>query len=152
MNKNIVGGVIAVVAVLGIVGVVMANKAKDTTPSSGTSTVSTQDDMSSMDMANANKSQATGNQTDLTSKTEVSMDISNFAFAQKSIKIKKGTKITWTNQDEAHHNVVASEDGGPKGQLLAKGESYSFTFDTVGTFNYHCEPHPYMKAVVNVIE
>lgn len=149
MNKNIVGVIIAAVAVIGIVGVVVANK-KDT---SSTSSVSSSDtgQMGKKDGKAAQTSSGGGDQ-DLTAKTEVSMDIKGFAFANKTIKIKKGTKVTWTNQDDARHNVVAKEDGGPMGPLLGKGENYSFTFDTVGTFNYNCEPHPYMKGVVNVVE
>jgi len=88
---------------------------------------------------------------DLTMQTEVSMDISDFAFENKTIKIKKGTKVTWTNRDSARHNVFSKDAGGPQGELLGKGESFNFTFDTAGTFNYLCEPHPYMKGVVEVI-
>lgn len=89
---------------------------------------------------------------DLTAQTEVSMDIKSFAFAKGDITIKKGTKVTWTNQDTAKHNAYGDNSDGPQGKLLNKGESYSFTFDTVGTFNYICQPHPYMKGVVNVVE
>ena len=37
-------------------------------------------------------------------------------------------------------------------ELLAKVESYSWTFNTVGTYTYHCSPHPYMKGIVEVVE
>lgn len=148
MNKNLIGVLIAIVAIVGITGVVIANKS-DSSPASSNSS---QTDMSGMDMKSKESSSASSSEQDLTGQAEVTMDIKEFAFSKKSIKVSKGTKITWTNQDEAHHNVVAKEDGGPKGQLLAKGESYSFTFDTAGTFNYKCEPHPYMKGIVNVVE
>ncbi len=86
---------------------------------------------------------------------EVQITIQNFAYEPKNITVKKGTKVTWTNKDSVKHDV-ASDDGsaagGPKGPLLGKGESYSHTFETVGTFNYHCTPHPYMKASVIVTE
>lgn len=81
--------------------------------------------------------------------------ISDYKFNPKAMTIKKGTKITWTNRDIAKHNIVTDDGqpaGGPNGPLIAKGESYSFTFDTVGTFNYHCSPHPYMKASITVTE
>jgi plastocyanin len=38
----------------------------------------------------------------------------------------------------------------PSSELLAKGESYSFTFKKAGTYTYHCTPHPYMKGTVVV--
>lgn len=158
MNKTAVGVIIAIVAVLGIGGVVLLNKPNDEKNSSVTSSSSengSSKDMDDMNMGSESVSPSSSDNSgpqDLTSKSEVSMDIKNFAFTQKQITVKKGTKVTWTNRDEAKHNAFSKTDGGPKGNLLATGESYSFTFDTVGTFNYFCEPHPYMKASVTVVE
>lgn len=96
------------------------------------------------------------NDEDLTPPSEPnSINIENYTFVPASITVKKGTTITWTNKDQAEHNVVSDDDspgGGPNGPLLAKDETYSFTFDTAGTFKYHCQPHPYMKAEVVVTE
>lgn len=83
------------------------------------------------------------------------VNIKGFAYAPTALKIKKGTTITWTNLDEAHHTVTSdsgSPAGGPSGPLMAKGETYNFTFNTVGTFKYHCDPHPYMHGTVEVTE
>lgn len=80
--------------------------------------------------------------------------ISDFAFTPAKITIKKGTKITWTNQDSAKHDITPdspSEDF-KASKLLAKGESYSFTFNKAGNYKYHCSPHPYMKANIEVTE
>ncbi|MGI9027829.1 MAG: plastocyanin/azurin family copper-binding protein [Candidatus Saccharimonadales bacterium] len=150
MNKNIIGVGVAAIAVIAIVGVVVANKPDSvSSPSSSSSSSSSQTDQKDS-TPNAN---ASSGKEDLTTQTEVAMDIKEFAFVKKDITIKKGTTVTWTNQDEAKHNVVSKQDGGPKGEdLLKQGESYSFTFDTIGTFNYLCEPHPYMKGIVNVVE
>lgn len=76
--------------------------------------------------------------------------IENFAFSPSSITVKKGTTVTWTNNDSAGHNAFSEQDGGPKGSILKKGESYSFTFDKTGVFNYICQPHPHMKGTVTV--
>lgn len=82
--------------------------------------------------------------------------IEKYAFSPNALKVKKGTTVTWTNSDQAKHNVeldAGQPDGGPtESPLMGQGESYSFTFNTVGTFNYHCSPHPYMKASVEVTE
>ncbi len=85
---------------------------------------------------------------------QVAAAISGYAFNPKKLTVKKGTTVTWTNRDEAKHNVVAVKAGAgaPAGPLLAKGQSYAFTFDQVGSFEYLCEPHPYMKASVEVVE
>jgi plastocyanin len=81
--------------------------------------------------------------------TSVSINISNFAFSPANITIKKGTKITWTNQDGASHTVTG-DNGGPASGSLSNGSSYSFTFNQAGTFSYHCAIHPSMTASVTV--
>ena len=86
---------------------------------------------------------------------ETTVQIQDFTFAPSIIKVKKGTKVTWINQDSVEHNVVSDSDSpqkGLNGPLLSRGESYSFTFDTVGTYTYHCTPHPDMQAAVEVVE
>lgn len=83
-----------------------------------------------------------------------SVVIKDFAFSPANITVKVGTKVTWTNQDDVQHDVV-SDDGssdGPNGDLLSKGQNYSFTFTKAGTYKYHCSPHPYMKGTVTVSE
>lgn len=80
---------------------------------------------------------------------DVLVDIKGFAYSLVELKVKKGTTVTWTNQDSVRHNV-AFDSGAVKGPLLAKGETYSYTFDEIGTFAYHCSPHPNMRARVIV--
>lgn len=77
-----------------------------------------------------------------------------FAVVQKSIKIKKGTTVTWTNEDNAKHDVTFDESypGLESTDLFGKGETKSITFDTVGSFSYYCSPHPYMKGMIEVVE
>jgi len=81
-----------------------------------------------------------------------SVTISNFTFSPAAITVKVGTSVTWTNQDSAGHTVVGDSEGGPSSSLLNQGQSYSFTFNTVGTFPYHCGVHPSMVGSVTVTE
>lgn len=79
--------------------------------------------------------------------------IENFSFKPATITVKKGTKVTWTNKDSVGHTVTPDESASFTGsELLNKDASYSVTFDTVGTFAYHCQPHPQMTAKVVVTE
>jgi plastocyanin len=82
------------------------------------------------------------------------IEIKNYSFMPNKIKIKKGTTITWINRDIASHTVTIDDKnkGGPRSKFIKKGEKYTFTFSEVGIFPYHCQPHPYMKAVVEVVE
>ena len=105
---------------------------------------------------------------DLTGQSAVQIDIKDYAYARSNIKTTKGTKVTWTNQDTVEHNVMQQHDDSDvahaapsvadvrpdvfAGPLLAKGESYSFTFTEVDSYPYHCAPHPDMKGTVVVTE
>ncbi len=129
--------------------------------------LSTQDKTNSNNHPNGS-SVITATTLDFTDQTEVTMDIDDFAYTKPNIKIKKGTKVTWVNQDVTQHNVIKGQGGNedvqdaPReeevdpnvlaGPLLNKGESYSFTFNETGSVSYYCSPHPYMKGIVTVTE
>ena len=76
--------------------------------------------------------------------------ITGYAYDPPILRVKKGTTVTWINHDGAKHTITS--DFGPESQLLALGEEYQHTFETVGTATYSCEPHPYMKGIVEVTE
>lgn len=75
--------------------------------------------------------------------------IEHFAYTPATVTVKKGTTVTWTNQDDVKHDVNA-DNGAFKSELLDKGESFSYTFNEAGTFKYHCTPHPNMIGTVIV--
>ncbi|WP_309235855.1 cupredoxin domain-containing protein [Amycolatopsis sp. SID8362] len=77
--------------------------------------------------------------------------IKDFAFAPASTTVKKGTTVTWTNQDQDAHTVTSTGSGGPlRSPTLQTGQSYQYTFTTPGTFEYLCTIHPFMTATVTV--
>jgi plastocyanin len=78
------------------------------------------------------------------------VDIQNFAFDPPVIIVKKGTTVRWENEDEAPHTVTGDTAGGPNSPLLQEDDEYEFTFNTVGSFPYHCTPHPHMRGTVIV--
>lgn len=79
--------------------------------------------------------------------------IKNFAFSPASLTVKKGTTVKWTNSDDTAHTVIESDNKtGPSSSLLGKNQSYSFTYNQVGTFAYKCSVHPYMTGSVTVTE
>lgn len=80
--------------------------------------------------------------------------ITDFAYSPATITVKAGTAVTWTNQDSVMHTVT-TEDGAPvsfDSGNFGQGETYSFTFEEPGTYDYYCIPHPYMKGTVVVTE
>jgi plastocyanin len=82
-----------------------------------------------------------------------SVTIKDFAFSPASITVKKGTTVTWTNSDTTTHTVTESDgQTGPDSGSLPSGKTYSFTFNTTGTFKYKCTLHPNMTGTVTVTE
>ena len=83
--------------------------------------------------------------------TTNAVSIKEFAFTPASTTVKKGTTVTWTNQDQDAHTVTSTGSGGPlRSPTLQTGQSYQYTFTTPGTFEYLCTIHPFMTATVTV--
>jgi plastocyanin len=78
-----------------------------------------------------------------------SVTIKGFAFHPASLTVKVGDKVTFTNEDSVVHTATGSGNAINSGNL-AKGQSYTVTFTKVGTYNYICSIHPYMKGTVIV--
>ena len=57
--------------------------------------------------------------------------------------------VTFTNKDGAPHTASAN-DGSFETGRLSKGASASVTFAAAGTFDYFCNVHKSMKAVIIV--
>jgi amicyanin len=133
--------VVVVVVIVAIAGIAIANK--DDNKAANPAPAPTSNNNNSTSQNPPSSSQAT-------SSKEVS--IADMAFSPANITVKKGTTVTWTNNDSVGHNVIADSGNGPNSQILQKGQTYSFTYDTLGSFSYHCGVHPSMKGTVTVTE
>ena len=72
-----------------------------------------------------------------------------FTFTPAEVRVRPGDRVTWVNCDPDPHTSTA--DGGQwSSPLLSSGDAFTHTFDAVGDFPYHCEPHPFMLARVIV--
>ena len=79
--------------------------------------------------------------------TEVSIE--GFAFKPAEINVPVGSTVTWNNKDSVIHTVTARDETFDSGSLSA-GDTFSYTFEVVGTFEYYCVLHPYMEGKVVV--
>ncbi len=79
----------------------------------------------------------------------VSVSIHNFAFDPVSISVKRGDSILIINQDNAGHTATADQ-GAFNSPMLEQGQSFRIDTETlpVGTYAYHCGPHPFMKGTI----
>ena len=77
-------------------------------------------------------------------------------FIPSTVTIEVGETVTWDNTggEAAHTASAGNVDDGPSGvwdsSLIMVGQSYSYTADTAGTFDYYCMVHPWMEGTVIV--
>lgn len=76
--------------------------------------------------------------------------ISNMAYSNPNLQVVMGTKVTWVNNDNMIHTVTSDNSSFDSGDIAYNG-SYSYTFNTAGTYAYHCKYHSSMTGVVVVV-
>jgi plastocyanin len=76
--------------------------------------------------------------------------IQNYAFSPSTLTIRKGANVTWKNDDSVQHMVV-SDSPAFSSPLLNTGDTYTFQFNSTGTYSYHCSIHTYMKGTITVV-
>lgn len=82
--------------------------------------------------------------------SEYKIQIINFAYSPVNLEINVGDTIVWENRDSVSHTITSKEGTELNSRLLVKGEKYSHTFNTIGTYDYSCKPHPYMRGTIIV--
>ena len=103
------------------------------------------------------------NDTDLIVKSDVIMptkvsrpgcEINDRCYIPSQIVIETGKQVTWINEDSAFHSVTSGFYGEPT-EFFDSGhldpyQSFSFTFDETGIYDYYCTLHPWMEGQVIV--
>jgi plastocyanin len=77
------------------------------------------------------------------------VEIADFEYGPEAIAVDAGTKVTWTNADEAPHTATA-DDGSFDTGTLDLDDSADVALDEPGTYSYYCRFHPFMKATVEI--
>ena len=75
--------------------------------------------------------------------------IRDFAFGPRTVTIRVGDSVTWTNRDSIAHSATARGGAFDTG-LIPGGRSRSVRFTVAGTYRYICTPHPSMTGTVIV--
>jgi len=81
----------------------------------------------------------------------------NECYVPYSLEVRVGDTVIWNNVDTAAHTVTSgSIEEGPSGvfdsSLFMSGNTFEFTFNNSGTFDYFCMVHPWMTGEVIVNE
>lgn len=93
--------------------------------------------------------------------------IKGIAFVPASFEVASGTKVQWVNEDAVDHTVTsgiqreqgvpgveedkpARPDGTFDAALPEQGDTFSFSFDEPGTYDYYCDVHASMTGEITV--
>jgi plastocyanin len=75
--------------------------------------------------------------------------IGNFTFGPMTVTVPVGAQVTWVNQDDTPHTVVAV-DHSFRSKPIDSEERFTFTFTKPGVYSYFCSLHPRMVGKVIV--
>ncbi len=82
---------------------------------------------------------------------EHAVSIKGLKFKPDTITIKVGETVTWTNNDDHDHTVVADDESFKSGKL-GHGDTFEHKFTKKGKFKYSCSYHPREKGTVVVTD
>ena len=82
----------------------------------------------------------------------------NYVPKKTDVQLGINNLVIWKNTSEVAHTVtpdkpykdVYSGDFSSPG-VIKPGKEYQFLFTQEAKIDYHCEPHPWMKATVNIV-
>jgi plastocyanin len=89
-----------------------------------------------------------------TASDEASIAIRTFQFAPDTVRVRAGTRVLWSNNDDIEHTITsgtADDTKGPFHGVVAKsGATYSAMLNEPGTYRYFCDRHRFMNGTVIV--
>jgi len=87
--------------------------------------------------------------------SENTIAIRNFAFDPQTLTVNAGSTVRWVNYDRVTHRIVfidsAGRDTDADSSVLSSSQSWSYRFDTPGTYDYYCKIHSEMKGKIIVV-
>jgi plastocyanin len=75
--------------------------------------------------------------------------IEDFDYSPRTVTIRVGDTVTWTNRDPVEHTATATNGSFDTGMIAPDG-SARIRFTRAGTYAYLCTPHPDMRGTVVV--
>ncbi|MBI4062358.1 cupredoxin domain-containing protein [Candidatus Gottesmanbacteria bacterium] len=79
---------------------------------------------------------------------DIGISIENTSFVPKKIRIRRNTRVIWTNNDTVDHYINTDPHSThtyfleQNSQLIKPKEAYSVVFSKPGEYPYHCSAHP----------
>ncbi|CAK0768133.1 plastocyanin [Gammaproteobacteria bacterium] len=83
----------------------------------------------------------------------VVINIQDFQFSPAQKTIDLGDTVKWVNNGLFHHTSTSNKTGlwDTTAGGIAPGDSFTQTFNTTGSYSYHCRFHPSMQGTIIVL-
>jgi plastocyanin len=101
---------------------------------------------------NSSNTTPTGPTTPANNNVAATISIVEYSFAPNTTSVKVGSTVQWVNNGTLPHTTVSDKNVWTSTQLgggtadayggTSGGQSYNYTFNTAGTYSYHCALHP----------
>ena len=75
----------------------------------------------------------------------------NYAYDPVVVEVDAGTEVTWEWVGTDTHTVTHTGGDFDSGEQSGEGETWSYTFEDAGTYEYYCTPHRAVGQVGVVI-
>jgi len=95
------------------------------------------------------ESKATPQASPVAAPMTIDVKIVDFAFNPEKAAIAVGGTVTWTNTGKTPHTIYADW---AKSDILNTGDTFEYTFDKSGTFEYQCGLHTAMVGMIEVVD
>ncbi len=82
----------------------------------------------------------------------VEIGMKGLQFEPKDATVKVGATVTWKNNEDIPHNVVAEEGAEFQSDTFGKDGTFEFKAAEAGTVKYVCTIHPGMEGTLTVEE
>ncbi|MCW3012792.1 MAG: hypothetical protein JWO90_3196 [Solirubrobacterales bacterium] len=80
----------------------------------------------------------------------VEIGMKGLQFEPKDVTVQAGTTVTWQNNEDIPHNVVAEEGADFESDTFGRDGTFEFTPEEAGTIAYVCTLHPGMEGTLTV--
>lgn len=84
----------------------------------------------------------------VTEKDIIDVEIRNSEINPSNIVIAKGSSVKWTNYDSQGHTITIENYLDSK--TILPGESFIYTFNDIGEYEYFCKIHNSIEGIVIV--
>ncbi|MFC1931102.1 cupredoxin family copper-binding protein [Chloroflexota bacterium] len=87
-----------------------------------------------------------------TTPLQIEVTINGLAFNPSVYTVPVGAIVVWYNNDSVTHTITARDNSFDSGNLSPgePGDTFQYTFEQSGVFEYYCEIHPSMVGKIIV--